>query len=191
MVIPNGRLTIAEGAIRPYNRINMDNWYVRKLQAVGERHGFSLTEPTAQISEANLQRILYGTGDEIYKVSLGHGRAFNTTYEGVIPNLERRHKETESDFMRRDIERFMQEKPCTACGGLRLKPEVLAVTVSGHNIMEICNLSIDEAVEYFQTLNDLAAGLHGILKEGDVLLTLGAGSITRLGPAWLEGQDHA
>ena len=152
LVIPNGRLTIAEGAIRPYNRINMDNWYVRKLQAVGERHGFSLTEPTAQISEANLQRILYGTGDEIYKVSLGHGRAFNTTYEGVIPNLERRHKETESDFMRRDIERFMQEKPCTACGGLRLKPEVLAVTVSGHNIMEICNLSIDEAVEYFQTL---------------------------------------
>lgn len=152
LVIPNGRLTIAEGAIRPYNRINMDNWYVRKLQAVGERYGFSLTEPTAQISDTNLQRILYGTGDEVYEVSLGHGRAFNTTYEGVIPNLERRHKETESDFMRRDIERFMQEKPCAACGGLRLKPEVLAVTVSGHNIMEICNLSIDEAVEYFQTL---------------------------------------
>jgi len=152
LVIPNGRLTIAEGAIRPYNRINMDNWYVRKLQAVGERYGFSLTEPTAQISEANMQRILYGTGDEVYRVSLGHGRAFNTTYEGVIPNLERRHKETESDFMRRDIERFMQEKPCAACHGLRLKPEVLAVTVSGHNIMEICNLSIDETVEYFQTL---------------------------------------
>jgi excinuclease ABC subunit A len=152
LVIPNGRLTIAEGAIRPYNRINMDNWYIRKLQAVAERHGFSLTEPTAQISDANMQRILYGTGDEVFRVSLGHGRAFDTTYEGVIPNLERRHKETESDFMRRDIERFMQEKPCAACNGLRLKPEVLAVTVSSHNIMEICNLSIDEAVEYFQTL---------------------------------------
>lgn len=152
LVIPNGRLTIAEGAIRPYNRINMDNWYVRKLQAVADKYGFSLTEPTAQISEANMQRILYGTGDEVFRVSLGHGRAFNTTYEGVIPNLERRHKETESDFMRRDIERFMQEKPCMACKGLRLKPEVLAVTVGESNIMDICNLSIDDAVEYFQAL---------------------------------------
>lgn len=152
LVIPNGRLTIAEGAIRPYNRINMDNWYVRKLEAVGQRHGFSLHEPTAQISEANLQRILYGTGDEKYRVSLGAGRAFDTTYEGVIPNLERRHKETESDFMRRDIERFMQEKPCVACKGLRLKPEILAVTVGDYSIMDICDLSIDDAVQYFKSL---------------------------------------
>ncbi|PID99660.1 excinuclease ABC subunit A [Candidatus Saccharibacteria bacterium] len=152
LVIPNGRLTIAEGAIRPYNRVNMDNWYVRKLQAVGERHGFSLQQPTADISEANLQRILYGTGNETYKVALGRDRAFSTTYEGVIPNLERRHKETESDFMRRDIERFMQEKPCASCKGRRLKPEVLAVTVGGSSIMDICELSIDEALEYFKTL---------------------------------------
>lgn len=152
LVIPNGRLTIAEGAIRPYNRINMDNWYVKKLQAVADKYKFSLHEPTAQISEQNMQRILYGTGDETYRVSLGGGRAFNTTYEGVIPNLERRHKETESDFMRRDIERFMQEKPCSACHGLRLKPEVLAVTVAGRSIMDICDLSIDDALQYFTTL---------------------------------------
>jgi len=68
LVIPNGRLTIAEGAIRPYNRINMDNWYIRKLQAVADTYNFSLTEPTAQISEANMQRILYGTGDEVFRV---------------------------------------------------------------------------------------------------------------------------
>lgn len=152
LVIPNGRLTISEGAIRPYNRINMDNWYVRKLQAVGERYGFSLTEPTAQISAANMDRILYGTGSDTFRVSLGHGRAFDTTYEGVIPNLERRHKETESDFMRRDIERFMQEKPCTTCKGRRLKPEVLAVTVADQSIMDICELSIDDAVTYFASL---------------------------------------
>jgi excinuclease ABC subunit A len=152
LVIPNGRLTIAEGAIRPYNRINMDNWYVRKLQAVGDKHGFSMQEPTVQISEANLHRILYGTGDEVYRVSLGHGRAFSTTYEGVIPNLERRHKETESDFMRRDIERFMQEKPCAACQGRRLKPEVLAVTIAGQSIMDVCELSIDDALDYFKHL---------------------------------------
>ena len=152
LVIPNGRLTIAEGAIRPFNRINMDNWYIKKLQAVADKHGFSLHEPTANISAANMQRILYGTGDEVYSVSLGGGRSFNTTYEGVIPNLERRHKETESDFMRRDIERFMQEKPCGACKGLRLKPEVLAVTVGGSSIMDVCNLSIDETLEYFKHL---------------------------------------
>ncbi len=168
LVIPNGRLTIAEGAIRPYNRINMDNWYVRKLQAVGDKHGFSLQEPTAQISDANMQRILYGTGNEVYKVTLGHGRTFNSTYEGVIPNLERRHKETESEFMRRDIERFMQEKPCAACAGRRLKPEVLAVTIRGKSIMDLCELSIDDALAYFTTLvlNELETKIaHLILKE--------------------------
>jgi excinuclease ABC subunit A len=69
-----------------------------------------------------------------YRVSLGAGRAFNTTYEGVIPNLERRHKETDSDFIRRDIERFMQERPCYKCHGMRLRPEVLAVTVHGSRL---------------------------------------------------------
>ncbi len=152
LVIPNGRLTIAEGAIRPYNRINMDNWYIKKLQAVADEFGFTLHEPTAQISPENMQRILYGTGDRAYKVSLGGGRSFNTTYEGVIPNLERRHKETESDFMRRDIERFMQEKPCYACHGRRLKPEVLAITIGEKSIMDICELSIDDAVKHMQSL---------------------------------------
>ncbi|HEY4160453.1 MAG TPA: excinuclease ABC subunit UvrA [Candidatus Saccharimonadales bacterium] len=160
LVIPNGRLTIAEGAIRPYNRINMDNWYIKKLQAVADRFGFSLHEPTAQISAENMQRILYGTGDETYRVSLGGGRAFNTTYEGVIPNLQRRHKETESDFMRRDIERFMQEKPCFACHGLRLKPEVLAITLADRSIMDICQLSIDEALTFVNDLNLSEKDMH-------------------------------
>src|SRR5438270_8237312 len=152
LVIPNGRLTIAEGAIRPYNRINVDNWYMKKLQAVSERHGFSLQVPTAQLSDKQLDLILYGTGSETYRVNLGLGRSFSTTYEGVIPNLERRHKETDSDFIRRDIERFMQEKPCHACKGLRLKPEVLAITVRDHSIMDICQLSIDEALNWFKGL---------------------------------------
>lgn len=152
LVIPNGRLTIAEGAIRPFNRINVDAWYMKKLQAVAERNGFDLHTPTAQLSDKQLDIVLYGTGEETYRVSLGMGRSFNTTYEGVIPNLERRHKETDSDFIRRDIERFMQERPCHACRGKRLKPEVLAVTVYGSSIMDICELSIDEAVEFFASL---------------------------------------
>ncbi len=168
LVIPNGRLTIAEGAIRPYNRINMDNWYTKKLQAVADKYGFSLHEPTGQISDANMQRIMYGTGDDVYRVSLGGGRSFNTTYEGVVPNLERRHKETESEFMRRDIERFMQEKPCAVCRGLRLKPEVLAVTIGGRSIMDICDLSIDDALDYFASLrlNDVEMKIARlVLKE--------------------------
>ncbi len=152
LVIPNGTLTIAEGAIRPYNRINVDNWYMKKLQAVAEHYGFSLQVPTGELTPDQLEKIMYGTGNEKYRVALGMGRSFETTYEGVVPNLERRHKETDSDFIRRDIERFMQEKPCHACDGQRLKPEVLAISVGEHSIMDVCRLSIDDALVWFNDL---------------------------------------
>ncbi|PIZ61877.1 excinuclease ABC subunit UvrA [Candidatus Saccharibacteria bacterium CG_4_10_14_0_2_um_filter_52_9] len=152
LVIPNGTLTIAEGAIRPYNRINVDNWYMKKLQAVAEQNGFSLHVPTGELTEQQLELIMYGTGKQTFKVALGVGRSFETTYEGVVPNLERRHKETDSDFIRRDIERFMQEKPCHACHAWRLKPEVLAITVGDHSIMDVCELSIDDALGWFNGL---------------------------------------
>lgn len=160
LVIPNGKLTIAEGAIRPYNRINSDAWYIKKLQAVADRYNFSIHVSTDEIGEANMQRILYGTGKETYRVSLGSGRSFETTYEGVIPNLERRHKDTDSEFIRRDIERFMQERPCYKCKGLRLKPEVLAITVRGKSIMDICQASIDEALGWFDELHLSDTEMH-------------------------------
>jgi excinuclease ABC subunit A len=153
----NPNLTIAEGAIRPYNRVNSDAWYMKKLAAVGEDHGFSLHTKVGELSQEALEKILYGTGNQKYSVKLGMGRQFASTYEGVVPNLERRHKETDSDFMRRDIERFMREKDCHACQGRRLKPEVLAITVHDLNIMDICALSVDEALELFDktlTLTD-------------------------------------
>lgn len=164
LVIPNGRLTIAEGAVRPYNRVNVDNWYMKKLAAVAERYGFSLHVPTGEMSADQLEKVLYGTGNETFRVGLGMGRAFSTTYEGVIPNLERRHKETDSDFIRRDIEKYMQERPCHACKGRRLKPEVLAVTIDKHSIMDICEMSIDDALDYFKTLN-LNASESSIAKQ--------------------------
>ena len=148
LVIPNGRLTIAEGAIRPYNRINVDNWYMKKLSAVAERYKFSLHVPTGELTENQLNMILYGTGNETYLLRLSAGRSFETTYEGVIPNLERRYRETDSDFIRRDIERFMQERPCYKCHGLRLKPEVLAITVNNSSIMDVCQLSITGAYKW-------------------------------------------
>ncbi|MBQ69062.1 excinuclease ABC subunit A, partial [Candidatus Saccharibacteria bacterium] len=145
----NPNLTIAEGAIRPYNRVNSDAWYMKRLQAVADRHDFSLRVPVKDLSDDALQKILYGTGAEKYRVSLGDGRAYDAAYEGVIPNLERRYKETDSDFMRKDIERFMRERQCHACHGARLKPVVLAVTVHGLNIMDICNLGVDAALDLF------------------------------------------
>lgn len=160
LVIPNGRLTIAEGAIRPFNRVNADAWYMKKMQAVAERYGFSLQSPTGQLKQEDLNRILYGTGSEVYRVSLGSGRAFDTTYEGVIPNLERRHKDTESDFMRRDIERFMRERPCHACKGRRLRPEVLAITVHGQSIMDLCELSVSDALDFFGHMSLTATEQH-------------------------------
>ena len=152
LVIPNGRLTIAEGAIRPYNRINVDNWYMKKLTAVADRYKFSLHVPTSELTDEQLNMILYGTGNETYTIKLSAGRSFESTYEGVIPNLERRHKETDSDFVRRDIERFMQERPCHKCHGLRLKPEVLAITVNEASIMDVCQLSITDAHEWINNL---------------------------------------
>lgn len=152
LVIPNGRLTIAEGAIRPYNRVSTDAWYSKKLQAVADAHGFSLHVSTSELTPEQIYMIMYGTGDQKYRIPLGVGRSFETTYEGVVPNLERRHKETDSDFIRRDIERFMQERPCHVCNGLRLKPEVLAVTVADKSIMDICQMSIDDALAFFTDL---------------------------------------
>lgn len=147
LVIPNNNLTIAEGAIRPFNRVNSDAWYMKKMQAVADRYKFSLHESTANLSKENLERILYGTGSEKYSVKLSYGRNFESTYEGVVPNLERRHKETDSDFMRRDIERFMRELPCYTCKGARLKPEVLAVTVHDFSITDITSLAVSDALE--------------------------------------------
>jgi excinuclease ABC subunit A len=174
LVIPNGRLTIAEGAIRPFNRINTDAWYMKKLQAVGDRYNFNIHQQTGELKPRQMEIIMYGTGEETYKVSLGMGRSFSTTYEGVIPNLERRHRETDSDFIRRDIERFMQERPCNACKGKRLKPEVLAVTVHGSSIMDICELSIDDAIDIFTSLkltDNETKIAHQILKEINARLT--------------------
>ena len=151
-LVLNNNLTISEGAIRPYNRINVDNFYMKKISAVAEFNGFSIRTPIKDLSDEARQKIMYGTGDQKYKIELGNGRHYFTTYEGVVPNLERRWKETDSEFMRKDIERFMRERKCTACNGARLKPIVLAVTVHGYNIMDVCNLSIDDAIDFFNSL---------------------------------------
>ena len=142
---------------------------MKRLTKVAEEHGFSGVVPVKDLDPADLEKVLYGTGTQKYTINLGSGREYESTYEGVIPNLERRHKETDSEFMRKDIERFMRERKCHACNGARLKPVVLAVTMHGLSIMDICNLGVDDALDLFENnlkLNDQEAFIaQQIMKE--------------------------
>ncbi|MCL2869453.1 excinuclease ABC subunit UvrA [Candidatus Saccharibacteria bacterium] len=156
-LVLNPNLTIMEGAIRPFNRVGSDAWYIKRLSAVASAHNFSLQVPVKDLSKKAIEMILYGTGEQKYEIRLGNGQEYETTYEGVIPNLERRHKETDSDFMRRDIERFMRERECATCHGARLKPVVLAVTIHGLNIMDMTDLDVDGALDLFENKLKLTA----------------------------------
>jgi len=149
----NNNLTIAEGGIRPFNRVQSDSWWLKRLTAVANRHGFSVHTPIGELTDAEKHLILYGTGEEKYQIKISgsgkwqEGATYESVYEGVIPTLERRHRETDSDFMRKDIERFMRVRECQTCHGARLKPVVLAVTIHGLNIVDMCNLDVDSTIE--------------------------------------------
>lgn len=150
----NNNLTIAEGGIRPFNRVGQDSWWLKRLMQVGLKHGFDVQTPIGQLSEEVKHLILYGTGDEKYEMKItGSGRfadgtVYETKYEGVIPTLERRYNDPKiSEFMKNDIERFMRVRKCQECNGARLKPAVLAVTIHDLNIVDMCNLDVDAALE--------------------------------------------
>ena len=159
LVAPNKKLSLAEGAIRPWSRTSANQtWYYRILEAVAREYGFSLSAPVNKLTPAQLKLVFYGTEDKNYNVNAGAGeggkvRAFYTTYEGVIPNLERRYRETESDYVRAEIERYMRVWPCSVCQGKRLKPEVLAVTVVSKSIAKIVTMSVAEARKFFTELD--------------------------------------
>ncbi len=150
----NNNLTIAEGGIRPFNRVGQDSWWLKRLMAVGVKHGFNVYTPIGELDEDVRHMILYGTRDEKYEMKIsGSGRfadgtVYETTYEGVIPMLMRRYHDPKvSDFTKHDIERFMRVRKCQTCNGARLKPAVLAVTVHDLNIVDMCNLDVDATLE--------------------------------------------
>ncbi len=176
LVMPNPRLTINEGAIRPWARgMAKSRWYMRILEEVANKYGFSLDVPVGQLSRKAKNIVLYGTGDEEYWVG-----GYLTTYEGVIPYLERRYRETDSDFIRREIESYMVEEICQVCQGTRLKPEVLAIKVGGKSIAEVAALSLQEAKHFFEGLELSSTEkqiarqiLREILNRLDFLLEVG------------------
>ena len=156
LIIPNPRLTIAEGAIRPWSRTSANqSWYLRFLENVAKDNNFSLDVPAEKLKKKQLDIILYGTGDKQYTMDYASDRfdgEFTRNFEGVIPNLMRRYKETQSDYVRTEIERYMRVLPCPSCQGKRLKPEILAVTLDDKSISEITSMTVEDSRKFFKKL---------------------------------------
>ena len=148
-VVPNSRLTIAEGAIRPWSRsTSFDSWYLRIMEEVASKNKISMDTAWADLPKAQREMVLYGTADVKYTVG-----GYTTSYEGVIPNLMRRYKETDSDYVRGEIEKYMIEETCPDCKGGRLRPEVLGVKIAKKNIVEVNRMSTKEAYTFFDSLD--------------------------------------
>jgi len=157
LIIPNKELSLAEGAVHPWNGSKRnDNYYTQLLRAACEHFRIPFNVPVKELTAKQLEVILYGGGWErmpiTYRRQRGGWRSYETTYEGVIPNLRRRYEETNSDYIRGKIEGYMAHRPCPACHGKRLKPESLAITVAGKNIAEVASMSVVEAKRFFAEL---------------------------------------
>ncbi|MCI0633705.1 MAG: excinuclease ABC subunit UvrA [Actinobacteria bacterium] len=155
LVVPDPDLSIADGALAPWSSSRLEYWD-RVLDAVAETNGFSTATPWRKLSKTAKDVVLYGSNDEIhvrYKNRYGRTRSYWTTYEGVVPVVERRHVETDSESQRERLEEFMREIPCRACGGARLRPESLAVTVDGRNISELTGLSIRDTLTFIEVVD--------------------------------------
>ncbi|HET9444142.1 MAG TPA: excinuclease ABC subunit UvrA, partial [Acidimicrobiales bacterium] len=148
LVVPNPDLSVDEGAIAPWAN-GTSEWFHRLLTAVAEAYGFSTSTPFRKLTKAHQKVLLHGAGAKKIQVTFknryGRPRSYATTYEGAVPHLQRRHSDTESDYVREQMEGYMREVPCRACGGARLKPESLAVTIAGRNLHELCDLSIADS----------------------------------------------
>ena len=157
LVIQNKNLSLAEGAIVPWVRSGSSSgWYQSLIESVARAHGFSTKDPVRLLPEWALDLLLYGNKGETvtmrHRTRVGHEYSWDTTFEGVISNLERRHRETESDYMRNEIERYMAARPCTTCDGKRLRPEALAVLICGMGIMDACGLTTENALRWVEQI---------------------------------------
>jgi excinuclease ABC subunit A len=157
-VIPFKNMSLAGGALVPWARMPMENsWHGKIIEAVCKEHGWDYNAPLKDLPPEALDYILYAGRGERVVIGYRHERGENTygaTFEGIIPNLERRFRETESEFIKSELERYMVARPCPTCEGRRLKPEILAVTVDGRNIWQVSTLSISAACDFVGALLD-------------------------------------
>ncbi|SEK54808.1 excinuclease ABC subunit A [Bosea lupini] len=154
MIVPDHSLSLKKGAIAPWAK-STSPYYGQTLDALARHFGFSTTKPWSELPQSARDAILFGTGTEAVRMAYNDGlRAYEVKkpFEGVITNMERRWKETESDWAREEIGRFMSETPCAACNGFRLKPEALAVKIDMRHIGEISQLSVKDALAWVSAL---------------------------------------
>ncbi|MCX4471120.1 excinuclease ABC subunit UvrA [Micromonospora sp. NBC_01655] len=156
LVVPDPERSLREGAIQPWSTGHNLEYFLRLLEALGEAEHFDVDTPWRALPARAQKTILHGSGDQVhvrYRNKFGRERSYYTGFEGVVQWIERRHTDTESEWSREKYEGYMRDVPCAACGGARLKPEVLAVTLAGKSIAEVCNLSVGECA-------DLLAGIE-------------------------------
>ena len=170
LVVPDPSLSLREGAIAAWSKSQF--FYPELLESVSKYFGIDMDKPWSKLPKQHREVLLNGTGEKKirfgYKNQYGHSRWYEAPFEGVIANLQRRYEETQSEYLKAELERYMSDKPCPACKGRRLKPESLAVTVADHNIAEVSALPVSNAINFFDKLplterEQLIA--RGIMKE--------------------------
>jgi excinuclease ABC subunit A len=159
LIVPDPERSLRDGAIQPWAGGTTLEYFLRLLEALGDKEGFTIDTPWRKLPQRAQKAILYGAEDQVhvrYRNKYGRERSYYTGYEGVVQWLERRHSDTESEWSRERYEGYMRDVPCEACGGARLKPEILAVTIAGRNIADVCAMSVGECHDLIDTieLND-------------------------------------
>jgi excinuclease ABC subunit A len=157
LIVPDPSLSIEEGALVPWSLSSSSGFYESVIEAIADRYEIDVSKPWSELSEREQNLFLYGTeGDRVYvqyRNAMGRRRSYMLAFEGIVPSLQRRYRETDSDTMRERIEEYMSFRPCPSCKGARLKPEVLAVTVGGQNIHQFTLLSVTRALAFLDELD--------------------------------------
>ena len=151
LVVPDPEKSLGQGAIAPWAGSMSNEYFTRLLTGLGQQLGFSMDTPWERLPAKVQKAVLHGSPDQVhvrYKNRYGRERSYYAAFEGVLPFLERRHEDTDSDYMRDKYEGYMRDVPCPVCHGTRLKPEILAVKLNGRSIAEVTNLSIGDASEW-------------------------------------------
>ncbi|HEV8488451.1 MAG TPA: excinuclease ABC subunit UvrA [Candidatus Limnocylindrales bacterium] len=201
LVIPDRSKSLAQGALVPWSKMPTDaSWRLKILEAISRAHGWDFKAPVRDLPPEAIEYLLHASKDEKVVVRYRHDRGENTykaTFEGVVTNLERRYRETDSEYIKTELEKFMVSRPCPTCQGRRLKPEILAVTVDGQNISDVATMSITEALDWvarlparlterertisYQVLKEISARLGFLVDVGLDYLTLDRTSVTLSG----------
>src|SRR5205823_1412569 len=155
LLVPDGSVSISDGALVPW-AVGNSSFYESVINAICERYEIDPELPWDELSEDEQDLFLYGTGGEKiyvqYRNRMGRRRSYMLAFEGIVPSLQRRYRDTDSSQQRERIEEYMSFRPCPVCHGARLKPEVLAVTVGDRNIHEFTKMSVTRALEFLDTL---------------------------------------